>query len=230
MPQPPLEILYEDNHLLAVNKPAGLPTMGTPEGRPTLLTLAKEYIKQRYGKPGNVYLGVVSRLDAPVTGVVLWRGPRRPPHGLTEPVPHAPGREDLLGGRRRDRRPTVGRLRRLDRPRRAAPPHAHRRADDARRQGGRLSFRRLALLGNDTLLEVDPGNRPQAPDPRCNWRIAAIPYPGRPEVRQPPAVCRGHRPARPAALGGHIRSRTSPWNSWPPLPECRGDGWAWSRR
>ena len=72
MPQPPLEILYEDNHLLAVNKPAGLPTMGTPEGRPTLLTLAKEYVKQRYGKPGNVYLGVVSRLDAPVTGVVLF--------------------------------------------------------------------------------------------------------------------------------------------------------------
>jgi 23S rRNA pseudouridine1911/1915/1917 synthase len=66
-----LEILYEDNHLLAVNKPAGLPTMGTPGGSPTLLTVAKDYIKQKYDKPGNVYLGGVSRLDAPVTGVVL---------------------------------------------------------------------------------------------------------------------------------------------------------------
>ncbi|MHC4176141.1 MAG: RluA family pseudouridine synthase [Planctomycetota bacterium] len=67
----PLEVLYEDNHLLAVNKPAGLPTMGTPAGRPTLLSVAKQHIKERYHKPGNVYLGVMSRLDAPVTGVVL---------------------------------------------------------------------------------------------------------------------------------------------------------------
>jgi 23S rRNA pseudouridine1911/1915/1917 synthase len=71
MNPPPLEILYEDNHLLVLNKPAGLPTMGTPSGRPTLLTLAKEDVKRRYQKPGNVYLGVMSRLDAPVTGVVL---------------------------------------------------------------------------------------------------------------------------------------------------------------
>ncbi len=71
MNPPSLDILYEDNHLLVLNKPAGLPTMGTPGGRPTLLTLAKEDVKRRYQKPGNVYLGVVSRLDAPVTGVVL---------------------------------------------------------------------------------------------------------------------------------------------------------------
>jgi 23S rRNA pseudouridine1911/1915/1917 synthase len=67
----PLEIIYEDNHLLAVVKPAGLPTMGTPPGKPTLLEQARQYIKRRYAKPGNVYLGVVSRLDAPVTGIVL---------------------------------------------------------------------------------------------------------------------------------------------------------------
>jgi 23S rRNA pseudouridine1911/1915/1917 synthase len=71
MNPPSLDILYEDNHLLVLNKPAGLPTMGTPAGLPTLLTLAKEDVKRRYQKPGNVYLGVMSRLDAPVTGVVL---------------------------------------------------------------------------------------------------------------------------------------------------------------
>ena len=71
MTTPALEILYEDNHLLVVNKPAGLPTMGAPDGTPTLLTLAKDYVKRRFQKPGNVYLGVMSRLDAPVTGVVL---------------------------------------------------------------------------------------------------------------------------------------------------------------
>jgi 23S rRNA pseudouridine1911/1915/1917 synthase len=66
-----LDVLYEDNHLLAVNKPALLPTMGVAEDRPSLLAKAKEYIRQKYNKPGNVYLGIVSRLDAPVSGVVL---------------------------------------------------------------------------------------------------------------------------------------------------------------
>jgi 23S rRNA pseudouridine1911/1915/1917 synthase len=66
-----LEVLYEDNHLLALNKPAGLATMGTPADRPSLLSMAKQYIKDRYQKPGNVYLGAVSRLDVPVSGVVL---------------------------------------------------------------------------------------------------------------------------------------------------------------
>jgi 23S rRNA pseudouridine1911/1915/1917 synthase len=66
-----LDILYEDNHLLAVNKPAMLPTMGVADDRPSLLAHAKQYIRRKYNKPGNVYLGIVSRLDAPVTGVVL---------------------------------------------------------------------------------------------------------------------------------------------------------------
>lgn len=66
-----LKILYEDNHLLAVDKPVGLPTMGVPEGQASLLASAKEYIRQKYGKPGGVYLGVVSRLDAPVSGAIL---------------------------------------------------------------------------------------------------------------------------------------------------------------
>lgn len=72
MNAPPLQIVYEDNHLLAVAKPAGLPTMGAVSGRTTVLALAKQYVKARYGKPGNVYLGVVSRLDTPVTGVLLF--------------------------------------------------------------------------------------------------------------------------------------------------------------
>jgi 23S rRNA pseudouridine1911/1915/1917 synthase len=66
-----LDVLYEDNHLLAVNKPAMLPTMGVSEDRASLLDIAREYVRKKYNKPGNVYLGIVSRLDAPVTGVVL---------------------------------------------------------------------------------------------------------------------------------------------------------------
>jgi 23S rRNA pseudouridine1911/1915/1917 synthase len=69
---PPLEILYEDNHLLAVNKPAGLATMGGTGQQDSLFERARRYIKQRYQKPGRVYLGIVSRLDAAVSGVVLF--------------------------------------------------------------------------------------------------------------------------------------------------------------
>ena len=67
-----LHILYEDNHLLAVLKPAGLATMGVSDDEPSVLAHAKDYIKLRYKKPGNVYLGVVSRVDALVTGVILF--------------------------------------------------------------------------------------------------------------------------------------------------------------
>ena len=66
-----LEVLHEDNHLLVVNKPAELPTMGVAADRESLLTVAKQYIANKYNKPGNVYLGIVSRLDAPVTGLVV---------------------------------------------------------------------------------------------------------------------------------------------------------------
>jgi 23S rRNA pseudouridine1911/1915/1917 synthase len=67
-----LDVLYEDNHLLAVNKPAGIPTQGAEATRTSLLSLAKAYVKQKYHKPGNVYLGTVSRLDTVVSGVVVF--------------------------------------------------------------------------------------------------------------------------------------------------------------
>jgi 23S rRNA pseudouridine1911/1915/1917 synthase len=65
------EILFEDNHLLLVNKPAGLLVQGDDTGDRTLLDLAKEYIKVKYDKPGNVYIGLPHRLDRPVSGVVV---------------------------------------------------------------------------------------------------------------------------------------------------------------
>lgn len=66
-----LEVVYEDNHLLIVDKQPGLPTMGVAADKPSLLSIAKDYIARKYHKTGNVYLGVVSRLDAPVTGLVV---------------------------------------------------------------------------------------------------------------------------------------------------------------
>lgn len=69
MPAP--TILYEDNHLLVVNKPSGLATMGALEGEPSLVEWARADLKRRYDKPGNVYIGVVQRLDAWASGVLV---------------------------------------------------------------------------------------------------------------------------------------------------------------
>jgi 23S rRNA pseudouridine1911/1915/1917 synthase len=73
----PLAVLYEDNHCIAVAKPAPLLTQGAPVESPagpipTLEAQVKAYIKERCGKPGNVYLGIPHRLDRPVSGVVLF--------------------------------------------------------------------------------------------------------------------------------------------------------------
>ena len=67
---PDMEILFEDNHLLVVNKPAGLPTMGAESG-PTVHSLAAQYIKDNYGKPGRAFVGIVSRLDSMTSGVLV---------------------------------------------------------------------------------------------------------------------------------------------------------------
>jgi 23S rRNA pseudouridine1911/1915/1917 synthase len=68
----PLQVLYEDNHLLVINKPAGVLVQGDKTGDIPLVELAKEYIGKKYHKPGAVFLGVVHRLDRPVSGVVVF--------------------------------------------------------------------------------------------------------------------------------------------------------------
>ena len=67
-----LDVLYEDNHCLAVAKPSGWPTAHFDGGDQTVDQLAKAYLKEKYGKPGNVFLGVVHRLDKPVSGCLLF--------------------------------------------------------------------------------------------------------------------------------------------------------------
>ena len=68
---PGFEVIYEDNHLIAVNKSAGVLVQGDSTGDVPLSELVKNYIKEKYGKPGEVFIGVVHRLDRPVTGVVV---------------------------------------------------------------------------------------------------------------------------------------------------------------
>jgi 23S rRNA pseudouridine1911/1915/1917 synthase len=155
MPHAALEILYEDNHLLALNKPAGLPTMGVAAERESLLTRAKDYIKRQYQKPGNVYLGAMSRLDAPVSGVLLFARTSKAAARLTEQFRTravdkrywalVEGEVEPPTDRLVDYLKTDERHRRMHRT----------RADQPGAQEARLSYRRVASLPAGTLLEVE---------------------------------------------------------------------------
>ncbi len=67
-----IPIIFEDNHLLVVKKPPNILSQGDKTGDPDMLTLLKQDIKERYNKPGNVYLGLIHRLDRPVGGVMVF--------------------------------------------------------------------------------------------------------------------------------------------------------------
>lgn len=67
-----IKVLYEDNHLIAVYKPAGVLVQGDKSGDSSLLDEVKAYLKNKYQKPGNVFLGLIHRLDRNVDGVVLF--------------------------------------------------------------------------------------------------------------------------------------------------------------
>ena len=67
-----LQVLYEDNHIIIVNKRAGDIVQGDKTGDKPLSEVVKSYLKEKYKKPGNVYLGVVHRLDRPTSGLVVF--------------------------------------------------------------------------------------------------------------------------------------------------------------
>ena len=67
-----IDVLYEDNHLIAINKKPGDIVQGDKTGDPPLSDFVKAYIKKKYNKPGEVFLGTIHRLDRPTSGIVLY--------------------------------------------------------------------------------------------------------------------------------------------------------------
>jgi 23S rRNA pseudouridine1911/1915/1917 synthase len=152
----PLRVLYEDNHCLAVFKPAGLLTMGDRTGDRTLVDLVRADLRTRYHKPGNIYVGVVHRLDRPVAGVVLFARTSKAAGRLAEQF--RAGRvkkvyQALVEGRMRELEGTLVDQLVKDRHANIVRPAA-KPLENARE--GSLSFRRLATRGNTTLLEIEP--------------------------------------------------------------------------
>ena len=200
----PLHVIFEDNHLLVVSKPAGLPTMGVEEGRESLLSVARKYIGLKYHKPGNVYLGVVSRLDSPVTGVVVFARTSKAARRLTElfrcrqvlktywalvdrpPIPPAGVLLDWVRKDERHQRMV------------SAPPET----PDA--QEARLRYRTVRSCPQAVLLEIQLETGRTAPDPTATGKPARARTRG-PQVRKPGGVRAGDRPARAAARPGPSR-------------------------
>lgn len=156
-----MDILYEDNHLLAVSKPAGLSTQGAAAGKPSVVTQAKAYLKRKFRKPGNVYLGVVSRLDSPVSGVVILARTSKAAARLNEQFRgrHVEKIYWAIGEGRVE--PPCGQL--VDflakderNKRMAVVAQSRKRGKIAQAQGqkARLSYRRLKVVLGNSLLEI----------------------------------------------------------------------------
>jgi 23S rRNA pseudouridine1911/1915/1917 synthase len=81
-----LKVLYEDNHIIVVEKPVNIPSQGDKTGDEDMLTIIKQYIKEKYNKPGEVYLGLVHRLDRPTGGVMVFARTSKAASRLSEQV------------------------------------------------------------------------------------------------------------------------------------------------
>ena len=81
-----VKVLYEDNHIITAIKPAGVLSQGDGSDSPDILTILKAYIKEKYEKPGEVYLGLVHRLDRPVSGVMVFARTSKAASRLSEQI------------------------------------------------------------------------------------------------------------------------------------------------
>lgn len=81
-----LKVIFEDNHIIVVEKPVNIPSQGDKTGDVDMISIVKNYIKEKYNKPGNVYLGLVHRLDRPVGGVMIFAKTSKAAARLSEQV------------------------------------------------------------------------------------------------------------------------------------------------
>ena len=81
-----LNVIYEDNHIIVVEKPVNIPSQGDKTGDLDMLTIIKKYLKEKYNKPGDVYLGLVHRLDRPTGGIMVFAKTSKAASRLSEQI------------------------------------------------------------------------------------------------------------------------------------------------
>ncbi|MEM6783122.1 MAG: RNA pseudouridine synthase [Bacteroidota bacterium] len=143
----PFEVLFLDNHLLVVVKPAGLLAQADHTGDADLLTLGKAFLKDRFDKPGNVFLGLVHRLDRPVSGVMVLARTSKAASRLSQQF--------------RDRTPTKRYLALVE----GTPPGS---------SGERVDFlAKTYTPGRGTRVEVVPPDHPDGKRAALRWQVLA---------------------------------------------------------
>lgn len=150
------EILLDDGPVLAVNKPAGILTLGAKPGVPTLERAIKEYLKVRFQKPGNVYLGIPHRLDRPVSGVIVFARNSKAAARLAEQFRERQVRKIYWAVTEQCPDPSAGVLSDLLLK---TPDAAHVSVAEPGTPGAReakLRYRKLEQLAGGTLLEIEP--------------------------------------------------------------------------
>ncbi|NNE08098.1 MAG: RNA pseudouridine synthase [Gemmatimonadetes bacterium] len=144
-----MKVLYEDNHLLVVSKPAGQIVQGDKTGRRSLVDEAKNWLKQKYGKPGNVYLGLVHRIDRLSSGVVVLAKTSKAGSRLSEEFrKRGPAKVywAQVEGKLPEEAAWVDMLKRTD--------YASRVVEAPDGKEARLRFRRLAYSAGVSLAEI----------------------------------------------------------------------------
>ena len=91
-----MKVIYEDNHIIVVEKMVNIPSQSDKTGDKDMLTIIKEYLKEKYQKPGNVYLGLVHRLDRPVGGVMVFAKTSKAASRLSEEVRNKTFKKEYL--------------------------------------------------------------------------------------------------------------------------------------
>jgi 23S rRNA pseudouridine1911/1915/1917 synthase len=216
MKREPLVVVYEDNHLLVIVKPAGLATMGVAEGTPSAVTEARRYLKQAYDKPGNVYIGVVSRLDAVASGVLVLARTSKAAARLSEQFRESQPEKLYWAAVGAAPDPPAGQLEHwvLKNERQRNMEVVRKHAPGAQR--ARLGYRTLQALQNGALLEVrlETGRKHQ-----IRLQLAEIGCPILGDKKY------GSRQAFPAGIALHARrlviehpTRKSPLEFVAPLP------------
>jgi 23S rRNA pseudouridine1911/1915/1917 synthase len=151
-------VVYEDNHCLAVVKPAGLLTAGDRTGDPSLIDQVRDHLRIKYKKPGNVFVGLVHRLDRPVGGVILFARTSKAASRLAEQF--RAGRVEKVYQAIVEGRVTTREGLLEDRLIKDHKTNIVRRAADGdkdpRARESRLSYRRLKSTPTTTLLEIRP--------------------------------------------------------------------------
>ncbi|MEE4263761.1 MAG: RNA pseudouridine synthase [Desulfobacteraceae bacterium] len=146
-------VFYTDNHLLILYKPAGLLVQGDESGDVSLLDFAKHWVKQRHQKPGNVFLGLVHRLDRPVAGVMMFARTSKAAARLSEQLRNGSARKVYLAVVEGEPPQSSARLvHQIER--RGRLSQIVRRQTGGSRQA-RLSYRLLDSAGGRSLLEVE---------------------------------------------------------------------------